>query len=186
MNNIFEYLSADIAQAFAHLSAEELYDLAVFNGACQIRALEATLTGCPNKSAMSGGLKVCAMVGDIPEHLLSQRAALGFSQLYIILDPTNPVGPPARFDFLYIEGARASFFKDCVLWAPKVGRRMMIIPDATERGFFSFKPGRALSYQDMDLAESIEVGLERAMDRFADCMVSLTTADLGRFGLTPA
>lgn len=186
LNTIFQSLSDDLAQAFNHLPPEEITEMAIFNAAAQVRALTATFTGSENKSPMSGGLKVYAKFGDIAEHELPKRAALGFSQLFILIDDKNPVGPPVRFDFLFVAGQSARYFRDCSLWAPKSGRRMMIVPDADEPGFFRFKPNRALTYQPSELPGSFDEGFERALDRFADFMVSLPRPDLKDFRFSGA
>lgn len=186
LNTIFQSLSADLAQAFDHLTPEEITELAIFNAAAQVRALTATFTGSENKSPMSGGLNVYAKFGDIAEHELPKRAALGFSQLFILIDDENPVGPPVRFDFLFVTDQSANYFRDCALWAPKSGRRMMIVPDAAEPGFFRFKPNRALTYQHSELPGSFEEGFERALDRFSHFMVSLTRPDLKDFRFSGA
>lgn len=147
-------------------------------------ALKTTLTGNPNRSTQLGNLAVASafpMQPKMIDKLLREQADIGMSKLFAIHDLDDPMGPPIRFDLIFVSEWSASYHTNCALWVPQSGSRTMIVPEAKAPGFFSFKVGRRLSYIHRDLPGAFETGNRRAMDRFNGCVAKVPAADMEKF-----
>lgn len=147
-------------------------------------ALKTTLTGNPNRSTQLGNLAVASafpMQPEVIDKLLREQADIGMSKIFAIHDLDDPMGPPIRFDLIFVNEWFSSYHTNCALWVPQSGSRTMIVPEAEALGFFSFKVGRRLSYIHRDLPGAFETGNRRAMDRFNGCVAKVPAPDMEKF-----
>lgn len=163
-----------------------LSDESQANAARLIQAMTAVFTGSPSKpiSIVGMGLGATFDGGKAQfEGLCRRQLALGYSQLYIILDPENPFGPPIRFDFIYADALCAIHFDDCAIWSPPSGNNTMIAVNTDKPTFFRFKPGHPFALHETKLPSSLALGNRRAMNRFYENLAKLPAPDTQNFML---
>lgn len=157
------------------------------NAARLTQAMTTVFTGSPSKPTTIGGMGLGVTFAGNDEqnkNICRRQAALGYSQLYIVLDLDNPFGLPVRFDIVYVDVHCAIQFQDCKIWAPASGGNTMIALGDGDSGFFRFKTGHPLAFRKAKLPGSFEVGNQRAMNRFYENLAKLPAPNMQKFMLS--